>query len=85
MTRRIERAMALLRRGDLSVTEVCFTVGCASLGTFSTRFSELVGMSPSAYRREAAATTAGMPSCVARQVTRPIRNREAPDPEPDLA
>jgi AraC-like DNA-binding protein len=85
MTRRIERAMALLRRGDLSVTDVCFTVGCASLGTFSTRFSELVGMSPSAYRREAAATTAGMPSCVARQVTRPIRNREAPDPEPDLA
>ncbi|SFK73783.1 helix-turn-helix transcriptional regulator [Rhodanobacter glycinis] len=85
MTRRIERAMALLRRGDLSVTDVCFTVGCASLGTFSTRFSELVGMSPSAYRREAAAMTAGMPSCVARQVTRPIRNREAPDPEPDLA
>ena len=85
MTRRIERAMALLRRGDLSVTDVCFTVGCASLGTCSTRFSELVGMSPSAYRREAAAMTAGMPSCVARQVTRPIRNREAPDPEPDLA
>jgi len=49
MTRRIERAMALLRRGDLSVTEVCFAVGCSSLGTFSTRFSELVGMSPSAY------------------------------------
>ena len=85
MTRRIERAMALLRRGDLSVTEVCFTVGCASLGTFSTRFSELVGMSPSVYRREAAQATAGLPSCVARQVTRPIRNREAPAPEPDLA
>ncbi len=85
MTRRIERAMALLRRGDLSVTEVCFTVGCASLGTFSTRFSELVGMSPSVYRREAAQTTAGLPSCVARQVTRPIRNREAPSREPDLA
>jgi AraC-like DNA-binding protein len=85
MTRRIERAMALLRRGDLSVTEVCFTVGCASLGTFSTRFSELVGVSPSVYRREAAQATAGMPSCVARQVTRPIRNREAPNREPDLA
>lgn len=85
MTRRIERAMALLRRGDLSVTEVCFTVGCASLGTFSTRFSELVGMSPSVYRREAAQATAGLPSCVARQVTRPIRNREAPSREPDLA
>ncbi|MCF7221624.1 helix-turn-helix transcriptional regulator [Marilutibacter chinensis] len=81
MTRRIERAMALLRRGDLSVTEVCFAVGCASLGTFSTRFTELVGVPPSVYRREAAAT-AGMPSCVARQVTRPVRNREASDTEP---
>jgi AraC-like DNA-binding protein len=78
MTRRIERAMALLRRGDLSVTEVCFTVGCSSLGTFSTRFSELVGMPPSTYRRRAADATAGMPSCVAKQVSRPIRNREAP-------
>ena len=78
MTRRIERAMALLRRGDLSVTEVCFEVGCSSLGTFSTRFTELVGMPPSAYRRQAADATAGMPPCVAKQVTRPIRNREAP-------
>jgi AraC-like DNA-binding protein len=77
MTRRIERAMALLRRGDLSVTEVCFTVGCSSLGTFSTRFTELVGVPPSTYRREAARATAGMPSCVAKQVTRPVRNREA--------
>src|SRR4051794_32083782 len=78
MTRRIERAMALLRRGDLSVTEVCFEVGCASLGTFSTRFTELVGVPPSVYRREAARATEGMPSCVAKQVTRPVRNREAP-------
>ena len=78
MTRRIERAMALLRRDDLSVTEVCFEVGCASLGTFSTRFTELVGMSPGAYRREAAGEMAGMPPCVAKQVSRPIRNREAP-------
>ena len=77
MTRRIERAMALLRRGDLSVTEVCFAVGCSSLGTFSTRFAELVGMPPSVYRHEAAQATEGMPSCVAKQVTRPIRNREA--------
>ena len=77
MTRRIERAMALLRRGDLSVTEVCFAVGCSSLGTFSTRFTELVGLPPSVYRREAARATAGIPSCLARQVTRPIRNREA--------
>ena len=85
MTRRIERAMALLRRGDLSVTEVCFAVGCASLGTFSTRFTELVGMSPSAYRRQVARTTEEIPSCVAKQVTRPIRNREAPVTEPQLA
>ncbi|GIM97990.1 AraC family transcriptional regulator [Paractinoplanes toevensis] len=77
MTRRIERAMALLRRGDLSVTDVCFTVGCSSLGTFSTRFSELVGMSPSVYRRMAAEDAAGIPACVAKQITRPIRNREA--------
>jgi AraC-like DNA-binding protein len=85
MTRRIERAMALLRRGDLSVTEVCFTVGCSSLGTFSTRFSELVGMSPSAYRRHAVRATEGMPSCVAKQVTRPVRNQEARVAEPQLA
>jgi AraC-like DNA-binding protein len=78
MTRRIERAMALLRRGDLSVTEVCFAVGCASLGTFSMRFAELVGVPPSVYRREAAHAAAGLPACVARQVTRPVRNREAP-------
>lgn len=77
MTRRIERAMALLRRGDLGVTEVCFEVGCASLGTFSTRFTELVGVPPSVYRRDAARGTEGLPSCVAKQVTRPIRNREA--------
>ncbi|MFD1145678.1 helix-turn-helix transcriptional regulator [Saccharothrix hoggarensis] len=80
MTRRIERAMALLRQGDLSVTEVCFKVGCSSLGTFSTRFTELVGVPPSVYRREAARATAGMPSCVVKQVTRPIRNREASSP-----
>ena len=83
MTRRIERAMALLRRGDLSVTEVCFAVGCASLGTFSTRFTELVGVPPSAYRDQAGAT-AEMPSCEAKKVTRPIRNREAARPEPHL-
>ena len=76
MTRRIERAMALLRRGDLSVTEVCFTVGCSSLGTFTTRFTELVGVSPGAYRQQQADASAGIPSCVEKQVTRPIRNRE---------
>jgi AraC-like DNA-binding protein len=77
MTRRIERAMALLRRGDLTVTEVCFEVGCSSLGTFSTRFSELVGVAPSVYR-ERAANVEGIPSFQAKQVTRPIRNQEAP-------
>jgi AraC-like DNA-binding protein len=80
MTRRIERAMALLRRGDLNVTEVCFAVGCSSLGTFSSRFTELVGMPPSCYRRDAAGATAGMAPCVAKQVTKPIRNREARSP-----
>ena len=82
MTRRIERAMTLLRRGDLSVTEVCFTVGCSSLGTFSTRFTELVGMPPSVYREKEARATAGMPPCEAKRVTRPVRNREAPAPPP---
>jgi AraC-like DNA-binding protein len=77
MTRRIERAMALLRRGGLSVTEVCFAVGCSSLGTFSTRFTELVGIPPSAYARQATGAMAGIAPCVAKQVTRPIRNREA--------
>ncbi len=85
MTRRIERAMALLRRGDLSVTDVCFAVGYSSLGTFSTRFTELVGVPPSTYRRQAARTTAGVPACIAKQVTRPIRNREASVIEPHLA
>ncbi len=80
MTRRIERAMALLLRGDLSVTEICFAVGCSSLGTFSTRFTELVGVPPSTYRRDVTRATAGMPPCVAKQVTRPIRNREARAP-----
>jgi len=78
MTRRIERAMTLLRRGDLNVTDVCFAVGFSSLGTFSTRFTELVGVSPSIYRSEAAHATAGLPSCVAKRVTKPVRNREAP-------
>ena len=98
-TRRIERAMALLRRGDLSVTEVCFAVGCSSLGTFSTRFTELVGVPPSTYRRSADALAgmppsayrradphaiAGIPSCVAKQVTKPVRNREVPVTLPQL-
>ena len=80
MTRRVERAMALLRVGDLSVTEVCFAVGYSSLGTFSTQFTELVGVPPSVYRQETTRSTQGMPPCLAKQVTRPVRNKEAPAP-----
>jgi transcriptional regulator GlxA family with amidase domain len=85
MTRRIERAMALLRGSDRTVTEVCFEVGCSSLGTFSTHFTELVGIPPSTYRREATGEMSGVPPCVAKQVTRPIRNREAPVERAQLA
>ena len=77
MTRRIERAKALLRRGDLSVTEVCLEVGCTSLGSFSSRFTELVGESPSAYRSRPHEDGAAIPACVAKIQTRPIRNGEA--------
>lgn len=78
MTRRIERAMTLLRSSELSVTEVCFAVGCQSLGTFSTRFTELVGVPPSVYREQGAPFRPGMLPCIAKRITKPIRNREAP-------
>lgn len=84
MTRRIERAMTLLRRAELSVTEVCFAVGFSSLGTFSSRFTELVGTPPSVYRRSPNAPV-GLPGCVTREVTRPVRNREALRPSPRVA
>ncbi|MFG2586787.1 helix-turn-helix transcriptional regulator [Streptomyces sp. NPDC048438] len=77
MTRRIERAKALLRRGDLTVTEVCFAVGCTSLGSFSSRFTELIGESPSAYRARPHEAGAAIPACVAKIHTRPVRNGEA--------
>jgi transcriptional regulator GlxA family with amidase domain len=77
MTRRIERAKALLRRGDMSVTDVCFTVGCSSLGSFSSRFTELVGETPSAYRARRHDWGPGIPACVAKVFTRPVRNGEA--------
>lgn len=77
MTRRVERAKALLRRGDLTVTEVCFTVGCTSLGSFSSRFSELVGESPSSYRARSHDEAAAIPACVVKISTRPVRNGEA--------
>ncbi len=71
MTRRIERAKALLRRGDVSVTEACLEVGCSSLGSFSARFSELVGEAPTAYRARDHGALAGLPGCVAKDITRP--------------
>jgi transcriptional regulator GlxA family with amidase domain len=77
MTRRVERAKALLRRGDLSVTEVCFAVGCTSLGSFSSRFTELVGENPSAYRGRPHDDGAAVPACVAKTRTRPVRIKEA--------
>lgn len=73
MTRRIERAKALLRRGDLSVTEVCMAVGCSSLGSFSARFTRLVGETPTAYRTRDHSELASLPGCVAREITRPNR------------
>ncbi|MEV7570374.1 helix-turn-helix transcriptional regulator [Streptomyces tanashiensis] len=80
MTRRVERAKALLRRGDLSVTEVCFEVGCTSLGSFSSRFTELVGETPSAYRARGHEEGAAMPACVAKVLTRPVRNGGPAEP-----
>ena len=77
MTSDRARDLALLRIGELSVTEVCFAVGYGSLGTFSTRFTELVGVPPSVFQRHPL-SVAGIPACVAKQVTRPVRNREAP-------
>jgi len=77
MTRRIERAKALLRRGDLSVTDVCMAVGCTSLGSFSARFTEVVGETPSAYRSRNHSALGPIPACWAKLVTRPSRNREA--------
>ncbi|RAG64390.1 AraC family transcriptional regulator [Burkholderia multivorans] len=78
MTRRIERAMALIHRGDLSITEICFAVGFSSLGTFSTRFRELVGVSPREYRAAAAHGARALPSIVVKAPLRPVRNREVP-------
>lgn len=76
MTRRIERAMTLLRRGDMSVTDVCFAVGYGSLGTFTTRFTEIVGVSPGRYRREGPGPLTGLPGFITMRATKPIRNRE---------
>jgi transcriptional regulator GlxA family with amidase domain len=80
MTRRIERAKALLRRGEVSVTDTCFAVGCTSLGSFSSRFTELVGESPSAYRGRSHSAAAVIPDHVIKVRTKPIRNEEATAP-----
>lgn len=85
MTRRIERAQALLRLGTMSVTEVCMNVGCTSLGSFSARFTELVGETPSAYRARAHDELRGVPGCIARDVTRPSRDRSVPEKHPGPA
>lgn len=74
MTRRIERAMALLR-GGMSVTDACMAVGCTSLGSFSSKFSEIVGMSPTEYRAREHDAVRAMPDCIAKQRTRPVRSR----------
>ena len=80
MTRRIERAKALLRRGDMSITDACMAVGCTSLGSFSSRFTELVGESTSAYRARSHSAAAVIPDHVIKVMTKPIRNEEAPAP-----
>jgi transcriptional regulator GlxA family with amidase domain len=85
MTRRIERAKALLRRGDLTVTDVCFAVGCTSLGSFSSRFTELVGETPSAYRARTHDEGAAIPACFAKMLTRPVRNGEARTAAPHVS
>jgi AraC-like DNA-binding protein len=74
MTRRIERAKALLRRGDMSVTDVCMAVGCTSLGSFSARFTELVGQTPTSYRGGDHAALKSVPACVTKDRTRPTRS-----------
>jgi AraC-like DNA-binding protein len=82
MTRRIERAKALLRVGEMSVTDVCLAVGCASLGSFSARFTEVVGMTPTAYRSGDHSALASVPGCIAKDLTRPkreLRRSGAPD------
>lgn len=73
MTRRIERAKALLRDGTLTVTEVCLAVGATSLGSFSARFTELVGETPTAYRARAHGDLEALPPCLVRRFTRPRR------------
>ena len=86
MTRRIERAMALLRRGDLTVTDVCMAVGCSSLGSFSARFTELVGETPTAYRVRDHSALANVSGCVAKDLTRPSRKpNKSPNMSPNMS
>lgn len=86
MTRRIERAMALLRRGDVSVSDACFAVGCTSLGSFSSRFTEIVGVTPSAYRAREHGASEVVPLCSAMVLGRPRREpADASAPAADAA
>lgn len=86
MTRRIERAKWLLRKGDMTVTEICLTVGFTSLGSFSARFAQLVGETPTAYRARDHSDIASVPGCVARVLTRPKREpSRIEEAEPSLA
>ena len=85
MTRRVERAAALLRRGDLSVTDVCMAVGCTSLGSFSARFTELMGVTPSEYRAASHEAVRGIPACVAKQADRPSGRRSGSEKRPEAA
>ena len=75
MTRRVEKAKALLRRGDLTVTEVCFAVGCTSLGSFSARFTKLAGETPTSYRAQDHDRLGGLPGCLVKEIARPRRKR----------
>jgi AraC-like DNA-binding protein len=73
MSRRMERAKALLRSGDVAVTDVCLAVGFTSLGSFSTQFRRFVRDSPSAYRkRDGHGELARLPNCYVRMWTRPL-------------
>ncbi len=74
MTRRIERAKALLRQG-MSVTDTCVEVGCTSLGSFSSRFTEIVGQTPSQYRTRDHRDLEVVPECVSKVATRPRRSK----------
>jgi AraC-like DNA-binding protein len=81
LTRRLERAAALLRSTDWSVADICMRVGLTSVGSFTTRFSRAYGMTPTAYRASfpPAASLARIPMCVLRAYGRPVNSRIGED------